>query len=109
MSDSNENKPEILTIIKQYVKLLQLKMKKDEMVFLKKYHHDDYNKQMGDFVPEFRDNYPSLFQMIISGADLSLLDLYFEKFTNIDQGKESLNDARNDLGNILHKKYVKLN
>jgi hypothetical protein len=105
-TDQN-NKSDFTNIIKQYTKLLKIKMNSDEMVFLKKYHHDEYVQKMSDFVPEFKDNYPSLFQMIISGADLSMLDLFFEKFNNIDNGTETLNEARNDLGTILHNKYVK--
>ena len=106
-SNNNESKPDFMVIVKQYIKLLQVKMNKDDMVFLRKYHYDEYFKNMSDFVPEFKDSYPSLFQMIISGADLSMLDLFFEKFNNIDEGKQTLNDARNDLGNILHDKYVR--
>ena len=96
-----------MLIVKQYIRLLQVKMNKDEMIFLRKYHYDEYVKTMSDFVPEFRDNYPSLFQMIISGADLSMLDLFFDKFNSIDEGRQTLNDARNELGNLLHDKYVR--
>ena len=104
---SDQNTPDFKDIVKQYIKLLQMKMSKDEIIFLKKYHYDDYYKKMSDFVPEFKDNYPSLFQMIISGEDLSLLNIFFDKFNNIDNGTQTLNDARNELGNVLHNKYVK--
>lgn len=106
-SNNDQPKPDFMVIVKQYIKLLQVKMNKDDMIFLRKYHYDEYLKAMSDFVPEFKDNYPSLFQMIISGADLAMLDLFFTKFNDIDEGKQTLNEARNELGNVLHNKYVK--
>ena len=104
---SSQSKPDFMTIVKKYITLLQIKMNKDDMIFLRKYHYDEYVKNMSDFVPDFKDSYPSLFQMIISGADLSMLDLFFEKFNDINYGKQTLNEARNELGNVLHNKYVK--
>jgi len=107
-SNNNEvkSKIEFNSIIRKYVKLLQLKMDNDEMIFLKKYHYNEYENKMSQFVPQFKDNYPSLFQMIISGSNLAMLDLFLEKFTNIDQGKQTLNEARDELGHVLHNKYV---
>jgi hypothetical protein len=99
-------KTEFNSIIRKYVRLLQLKMDNDEMIFLKKYHYNEYETKMSQFVPQFKDNYPSLFQMIISGSNLTMLDLFLEKFTNIDEGKQTLNEARDELGHVLHNKYV---
>ncbi len=105
-NDDSNQKPNFMAIVKQYVKILQLKMQKEDMIYLKENNYNDYLKIMGDYVPEFKDNYPSLFQMIVSGADLSMLELFFEKFNNIDQGRQTLNEARNELGQLLHDKYV---
>lgn len=105
-NDDSNQKPNFMAIVKQYVKILQLKMQKEDMIYLKENNFNDYLKIMGDYVPEFKDNYPSLFQMIVSGADLSMLELFFEKFNNIDQGRQTLNEARNELGQLLHDKYV---
>jgi hypothetical protein len=105
-TDDSNQKPNFMAIVKQYVKILQLKMKKEDMIYLKEHNYNEYLKIMGEYVPEFKDNYPSLFQMIISGADLSMLELFYEKFNNIDQGKQTLNEARNELGQLLHDKYV---
>jgi hypothetical protein len=104
--DDSSQKPNFMAIVKQYIKLLQLKMQKNDMIYLKENNYDEYAKIMGEYVPEFKDNYPSLFQMIISGSDLSMLALFFEKFNDIDQGRQTLNEARNELGQILHDKYV---
>jgi len=94
-------------LIGQYVKLLQMKMASDNMKFLKKFHPDEYEKELDNFVPAFKDEYPFLFKMIISGSDLSILDMFLDNIADIDSGKKSLNDARNDLGHILHNKFVK--
>jgi hypothetical protein len=82
-------------------------MASDDMVFLKKFHSDEYEKKLADFVPAFKEEYPHLFKMIISGADLTILDMFLDNISDIDAGKKSLNDARNDLGHILHNKFVK--
>jgi hypothetical protein len=103
----NPNPTNFKQLIGSYVKLLQMKMNTDEFKFLKKFHSDEYEKKLGDFVPAFKNEYPFLFKMIISGADLAILDMFLENISDIDTGKKTLNDARNDLGNILHNKFVK--
>jgi hypothetical protein len=93
-------------IINQYVKLLDLKMKTDEMIFLKKYHFDEYETKLSEYVPKFNEEYPFLFKMVINGSDLSILDKFLDNIDDIDNGKKSLNDARNELGMMLHNKFV---
>ena len=44
--------------------------------------------------------------MIISGDKLEMLDIFLDTMTDIDNGKKTLGDARQDLGIILHDKYV---
>ena len=100
------NQSNFKNIINQYVKLIQDKMNTDEMIFLNKFHQDEYQTAMEEFVPEFYNEYPSLFNMIIKGNDLSMLDLFLNKLDDIDQGKNTLDDVRTDLGQILHNKYV---
>ncbi len=104
---NNYNKPpEFKTLIKKYVELLQLKMNTDEMKFRKKFHFEEYTQKLAEYVPKFYDEYPHLFKMIISGADLEILDIFLDNITDIDNGKKTLTDARSDLGNLLHNKYV---
>jgi len=105
--NNNPNPINFKQLIGSYVLLLQKKMETDEFVFLKKYHQDEYEKKLGDYVPTFKTEYPLLFKMIISGNDLSILDMFLDNISDIDAGKKSLNDARNDLGYFLHNKYVK--
>ena len=96
-------------IIKQYVQLLKIKMSSDDMIFLKKYHPTEYESQLSEYVPAFKDEYPHLFKMIISGADLNMLDVFLNNMTKIENGDKTLNEARNEMGEILHEKYVKNN
>lgn len=93
-------------LIGQYVKLLQIKMNSNEFILLKKSNPDEYIKRLSAFVPLFKEEYPHLFKMIISGTDLEILDIFLNNITDIDSGKKSLNEARNNLGNILHNKFV---
>ena len=101
-----DNKQTFKDIIKQYVKLIQTKMDTDEMKFLKQFHPDEYTQKLDNFVPQFKEEYPFLYRMIISNNDLSILDTFLDNIADIDSGKKSLNDARNELGHMLHNKYV---
>lgn len=93
-------------IIKQYVELLQAKMNTDEMKFLKQFHPDEYNNKLDNYVPQFREEYPFLYRMIIANNDLTILNVFLDNITDIDDGKKTLNDARNELGHMLHNKYI---
>ena len=93
-------------IILQYVELLQTKMNTDDMRFLKQFHPDEYKQKLDNFVPEFKLEYPFLYKVIINGSDLTMLNTFLDNLTDIDNGKKSLNDARNDLGQMLHEKYI---
>ncbi len=106
-STSEPNKPtEFKILIKQYVQLLQFKMNTDDMKFKKKYHSDEYTNELANYVPTFHEEYPFLFKMIISGDKLEMLDIFLDTMTDIDNGKKTLGAARQDLGIILHDKYV---
>jgi hypothetical protein len=105
--NTNNSDGNFKQLILKYVKILQLKMNTDEFQFLKKFHIDEYEKKLADYVPAFKEEYPFLFKMIISGQDLSMLNLFLDNIDSIDKGEKTLNDARNELGEILHNKYVK--
>ena len=93
-------------IINQYVQLIQVKMNTDEMIFLKQFHPIEFEEKLEKFVPQFKEEYPFLFRMIISGGDLSILDTFLDNISDIDDGKKTLNDARNELGEMLNDKYI---
>ena len=93
-------------IINQYVELLQAKMNTDEMKFLKQFHLDEYNTILDNYVPQFKEEYPFLYRMIIANNDLTILNIFLDNITDIDDGKKTLNEARNELGHMLHDKYI---
>lgn len=95
------------TIITRYVNLIQKKMNTDEMVYLKNNNKNEFEEKMGEFVPEFRDEYPALFKMILSGADLAMLEIFLDTLDDVDSGKHTFDQARTGLGHLLHNKYVK--
>lgn len=93
-------------IILQYVELLQAKMNTDEMKFLKEFHYDEYKQKLDNYVPEFKLEYPFLYKNIINGSDLTILNTFLDNIADIDNGKKTLNEVRNDLGQMLHDKYI---
>ena len=93
-------------IVYQYIELLKMKINTPDMLFLKKYHPAEFNNRITEYVPVFSEEYPFLVKSIINGDDLSMLDTYFNKLTEIENGTLTLEDARNALGMELHNKYV---
>lgn len=103
MTTNNES---FKKIILQYVELLQAKMNTDEMKFLKEFHTDEYKQKLDNYVPEFKLEYPFLYKTIINGSDLTILNTFLDNIADIDNGKKTLNEVRNDLGQMLHDKYI---
>ena len=97
---------EISNIINKYVILLQKKINTDEFIFLKKYHPDEYKQKLIEYVPKFEESYPFLFNKIINNEDLEFLPIFLKNIDDINSGKQNLNDVRNDLGYLLHNKYI---
>lgn len=98
--------PSFKTLITEYVTLIKQKMNTIEMKKMKEENNYKYIKTMREFLPIFYEKYPKLFKKIIQGDSLEHLDLFLNKFDDIESGKVSFNDAREDLGQILHNKYV---
>jgi hypothetical protein len=107
-STPKSDKPNFKLIINKYRNLINQKISTDDMKFLKKFHKDDYEKTMSEFVPQFKEEYPFLFKLLINGEDMSNLDLFLDNIESIDSGKKTINQARNELGQILHNKYVNI-
>lgn len=94
-------------IIKNYVNVIQMKMNTDEYILLKKIHPEEYERKLAEFVPEFKKEYEHLFKMIISGANLNILDMFLDNMRDVENGSKTLNEARNNLGQYLHDVYVR--
>jgi hypothetical protein len=101
-----DNKQTFKEIINQYVRLIQHKKNSEQMIKLKESTPTEYKQQLDNFVPEFKNEYPFLYRMIISDNDLSILDTFLDNIVDIDDGKKTLNEVRNDLGHMLHDKYI---
>lgn len=98
--------PSFKTLIIEYVNLIKQKMNTPEMQKMKLENNYKYMKIMREFLPSFYEKYPKLYKKIIQGDNLEHLELFLNKFDDIESGKVSFNDAREDLGQILHDKYV---
>lgn len=96
-------------IINNYVLLIKNKMNTEYCLNLKKNNPEEYINVMYNYVPKFRTEYPYLFKMIILESDLSLLDTFLDNIVDIDEGNKDLNKVRNDLGLLLHNKYINNN
>jgi len=93
-------------IIRKYVILLKEKINTDEFIFLKKHHINEYEQKLIEFVPKFVNAYPLLFKKIIMDDDLEILNIFLNNLTDVDNGTHSLDEVRNNLGNILHDKFI---
>lgn len=93
-------------IILEYVALINKKMNTPEMKQMKEVNNYQYTKAMNEFLPKFREKYPKLYKKIINGDNLDNLNIFINKIDDIEHNKISFDDARNNLGQILHDKYV---
>ena len=75
---SKQEQQDLKSIINKYRKLIELKSSNDDMKFLKKFHMTDYEKTMSEFVPQFKEEYPFLFKLLIKGGDMTTLDLFLD-------------------------------
>ena len=57
-------------------------------------------------VPIFFEKYPTVFNMIVKGGDLSFLDLFLERIEHVQSGKEDLKEVEKQLAGVLNDKYV---
>ena len=56
--------------------------------------------------PVFADKYPVLFRMLTASTDVSILDTFLDKLSQIQEGKEDLKEAEKNLAKTLNEKYV---
>jgi hypothetical protein len=94
------------SMINSYVELIKNKMETEHCKFLKKHHYDEYLEEMNNFVPKFKEEYPILFKIILENQDLSILNIFLDNIEDIDSGKKEINEVRNNLGQLLHNKYI---
>ena len=108
MSNIKNESNNFKEMINNYVSLIKLKMDTKDCKYLKENNPDEYIKMMYNWLPKFSNEYPLLFKMILQDNDLSMLDLFLDNIEDIDNGKKNINEVRNDLGLLLHNKYINI-
>lgn len=54
---------------------------------LKKTNFDEYKKQLQDMVPTYVDAYPTLFELVINGVDISPIEIIFKAHSERANGR----------------------
>jgi hypothetical protein len=67
---------------------------------------EQFDESMSHLFPTFKENYPTLYKITLQQIDISLAYIMLDKMIAINNGKENMDDVRNDLGEHLAKKYV---
>ena len=93
--------------IKETIKMIQLFMNLPEIKILQITDYDAYYKHLAGIFPSFVENYECLFELIIKGSDLGILDIMFNTMLNISSGTVNQEEEEKRLGDILADKYVK--
>lgn len=81
--------------------------KKQDMIKLKKENYNEYENKLSALEPNFSETNYTLFKKIIDGEDISVFFQMIEYLLKINSGKISVEDAENNLGKTLSKKFIK--
>lgn len=92
--------------IQHDIDLLRSKIDTVEFDNLKKNDQKRYKEKLAELVPNLKNKYEPLFNMIIEKKDISILYKMFNAIDDIDTGKKTLNCVRNELAMDLHNQYV---
>lgn len=57
----------------------------EEFKTLKQTNYEQYNKEMINMFPEFNNDFPALFDIVIKGDDLTLLYVMLNKYENSEK------------------------
>ena len=97
-------------IIKNYKYTILNYIYKYNLKDLQKNNYTEYCNHLKNKFPIFYDQYPSVFNMIITYDDLSMLDIMLDNINKLNKSnnvEKDLLNIRNEMGNQLHDKYVK--
>lgn len=81
-------------------------MTEDETIELKQNNPEVYTNVMKDKFSSFNEKYPSLFDMVIDGNDISMLLEMLLRIDKVKEGKLTMDTAQNQLKDQLSNKYV---
>ena len=94
--------------IKENITMIQKFMLIPEIKLLASTDQDSYKEKMKSIFTSFELNYPSLFELIISGDDLTPLDFMLSTMQKINNGETDKDRGEMSIGDHLATKYVKI-
>jgi len=94
--------------IKENVIMITKFMLIPEIKLLASTNQDLYKEKMKSIFTSFELNYPSLFDIIISGDDLTPLDFILSTMEKINNGDTDKDKGEMSIGDHLATKYVKI-
>jgi hypothetical protein len=99
------NLPNVEDIIDAVEKIFEF-MCTDEMMTLNEEDRGEYEKKMEAQFPDFSSKYYSLFQMILSGEDISYLFKMLEYMDQVNKGTANFEDVQKQFGADLQEDFV---
>lgn len=102
---SVENFPDSKDIFDDIIKIYEV-MNKPELKAMKDENESLYKAELEKSFPVFSERYYSLFQLIITGQDISPLYGMLEQMDKIKAGKISVEDGEKKVGQMLASKYI---
>jgi hypothetical protein len=97
-------------ILNTYINLINKYLNKQDMIELKNNNINELRLHIYDKFPLFKQNYPYLLDLLISGKDLSILNTMLNNIDRIDNANDKekeLQTVRYEMANLLNDKYVK--
>lgn len=109
--DNELTNPETMTnLIRKYKDLIIRYINTPEIIKMKNNDLNEYRKHMYDKFVEFRSSYPAIFDILISGQNIDMLDTMLSSLDHLKTSNDfqnDLNKIRYTLGEKLHNTYVK--
>jgi len=81
-------------------------MCEDEIFSLSKKDYKKYSKTMKEKFPEFSTKYMSIFDMVISGEDITPLIEMLAQIDSVKKGKKTMEQAEDELRDSLAEQFV---
>ena len=97
-------------ILNNYINLILKYINKQDIINLKNNNFNDFKSHIYNKFPLFKQNYPYLLDLLISGKDLSILNTMLnniDRIDNADDKEKELKIVRNEMANLLNDKYIK--
>ena len=94
--------PNIELILDEIIKILEC-MNTEEMQILKSSNKTLFDQVMEEKFPQFSERYYGMFQMVLSGEDISPLFKMLDVIGSINSGHTSFEDGEKNVGTYLTK------